>query len=212
MPAPWARGAICRVVGKVHGQDCINVWTLGTNTVVLDGGPLDALLLQLATAMLQCAVDVLLPAVSSDYTLIQCDARAIYPTASDPVIATAPANSIGQLGPCSVSFAASLVNIRTGNGGRRGRGKKFLPPPGEAQTTNGSMDNPTLVLLTQYLACVAGKFVGAGKTEQWDLGVLSIADAGSPPANFDLGFRVATQLSPVALLARAGRRKIGKGS
>ena len=188
------------------------MWTVATNTIVLDGGPLDDLLLQLAVAMLQCAVDTLLPAVTSDYTLIQVDARAIYPTGSDPVIATAPANSVGQLGPCSVGFASSLVNIRTGNGGRRGRGKKFLAPPGEAQTLNGSMDNPTLVAITAFLTCVAGKFVGAGKSEVWDLGVLSIKDAGSPPSNFDLGFRIATQLSPVALLARQGRREIGKGS
>lgn len=212
MAAPWARGAQCRIVGRLHGSEVINVFHLATNTVVLDGGPLDDLLLQLAVAMLACAVDTLLPAVTQDYTLVQCDAQTIFPSRSDPVIATAPANSVGALGPTSVSFAASLVNIRTGGGGRRGRGKKFLPPPGEAQIANSLMDNPTLTLLTAFLECLAGKFTGAAPTTDWVLGVYSKTTDDAVGGTFDNSFRPATQLSPVAELATMHSRKVGVGA
>lgn len=207
MAAPWARGAQARIVGQIQGQDCINVLHFATNEVVNDGGPLDALLLQLAVGMLDCAVQTLLPAVTSDYTLIHCDARAIVPAPSDPVIATAPANSVGELSATSVSFAASLVNIRTGGGGRRGRGKMFLPPPGEAEVVSSSMDNPTLVALTAFLTCLAGKFTGANPSTPWRLGVYSRTNDAAITGTFDNSFREATQLSPSANLAIMSSRK-----
>src|SRR5690242_9991744 len=117
MAAPWAAGAECRIVGNLHGSQCINVFHFATNTVINDDDNLDDLLLQLAQAMLECAVETLLPAVTSDYTLVHVDAKRIAPVRSDPMIATAPAGSVGQRGPTSVSFAASLMNIRTGGGG-----------------------------------------------------------------------------------------------
>ena len=211
MPAPWSGVAQCRIVGRLHGSECVNVFHLATNTVINDGNQLD-LLLALATAMLACAIEKLLPAVTQDYTLVQVDAKLLHPTESDPVIATAPANSVGALGPVSASFIASLVNIRTGGGGRRGRGKKFLPPPGEAQSANSVMDNPTLVLLTEFLLCVAGKFTGAGATEAWRLGVMSFTRKKELGGTFDNSFREATQLSPTQTLAVMRSRKLGHGA
>lgn len=212
MPAPWARGAQCRIVGRLHGSEVINVFNFATNTVVSDGPQLDALLLALATAMLACAFETLLPAVTSDYTLVQCDATGIYPVRTDPVIATAEAGAVGELGPVSASFISSLVNLRTGLGGRRGRGKKFLPPPGELQSANSLMDPGTDLLLKDFLLCLAGKFVGGAKTEQWDLGVLSRTDAGPTNANFNAGFRIVTQMSVNTTLAKMGSRKVGVGA
>jgi hypothetical protein len=212
MAAPWARGAEVRIVGKLHGQDCVNVWTMATNQTVSDGAQLDALLLALAQAMADCVVEFLLPAVTSDYTFVQCDARAIYPTPSDPVIVSGTPAQVGELGPTSVSFAASLVNIRTGIGGRRGRGRKFLPPAGEANITTSNLDEPTLVLLAAFLSCVAAKFIGSGATAPWRIGVLSRTDLTALGGNFDNSFREATQLSPVALVANLSSRKVNRGS
>lgn len=212
MAAPWARGAEGRIVGKLHGQDCINVFHFATNNVVNDGGPLDDLLLQLAVAMVDCAFQTLLPAVTQDYRLVQCDARAIFPTKTDPVIQTAPANATGTLTSTSVSFAASLVNIRTGGGGRRGRGRKFFPPPGEENITNGLIDNPTLAALTAFLNCMAGKFTGLNPSTMWRLGVYSRTNDLAVGGDFNNSFREATQLSPSATLAVLSSRKIGHGN
>lgn len=212
MPAPWARGAEVRVIGTLQGQQCINVWHFATNTVVNDGGPLDDLLIQLAIALLDCYIEVLLPAVTSDYTLVSAEARTIAPTRSDPVVSTAAAGQVGQLGPTSVSFASVLVNVRTGGGGRRGRGKKYLPPPGEAQIANSLIDEPTHNLFEQFLLCVAGKFTGANPTTDWVLGVYSKKNDDEIGGTFDSSFRPATQLTPSQALARMGSRKVGKGS
>jgi hypothetical protein len=212
MPAPWVAGAQGRVIGELHGQQTVNVMNFATNAQINDPGQLDVLLLQLAEAMLDCVLTVLLPAVTQDWKAIRCDAKRIYPELSDPIVATAPANSIGQLGVTSVSFAASLVNLRTGTGGRRGRGRMFLPPPGEAQVASSSMDNATLLLITQYLTCVAGKFLGGAPTTDWRLGILSRKDLSGVGGNFNNSFRIVASLNPVADIAVMRSRRKGHGA
>lgn len=212
MPAPWSGGAECRIVGRLHGGACINVFHLATNEVINDQSNLDDLLLQLAQAMLECAVDTLLPAVTSDYELVQCDAKRIFPVQSDPIVATAPPNSVGQRGPTSVSFAASLVNLRTGGGGRRGRGKKFLPPPGEADISTSEIDNATLLLIAAFLTCLAGKFLGANPSTFWILGIYSKTTDKELGHDFNDSFRIVTSLNPVAQLATMHSRKVGVGA
>jgi len=212
MAAPWARGCQGRIVGSLQGQDCINVFNFATNTVVNDPPAIDTLLLQVAEALLDCALNSLLSVVTAEYTLKFCDARLIYPTPGDPVIATAPAGSVGDLGATSVSFAASLMNIRTGTGGRSGRGRKFLPPPGEANIQQSSIDAPTLAALANFGICLAGKFMDINKTTDWQLGVLSRKIAGPQNANFDAGFRIATQLSASQDIAIMSSRKKGRGA
>lgn len=212
MPAPWARGAEARIVGEIHGQRTVNVFHFGTNNIVDDGGTLDELLLQLAQALLECARDTLLPAVSQDWKMLFCDAKGIAPTPTDPIVATALPTDVGQLGVTSVSFASSLVHIRTGGGGRSGRGRKFLPPPGEAQIANSDIDAPTLLLLAAFLACIATKFMGPDPEADWTLGVLSRKGFNNTPGNFDNSFRVATSLNPVATAAVMGTRKKGRGA
>lgn len=212
MPAPWAAGAEVRIVGSLHGQQCINVWHMATNTVINDDDNLDDLLLQLAQAMLECAVTTLLPAVTQDYTLVHVEAKRIYPATSDPMIATAPGGSVGELGPTSVSFAASLMNLRTGGGGKRGRGRKFLPPAGEANIATSVVDAGTLELLAEFALCVAGKFLGATPTTDWRLGIYSKTNDKEAGGTFDNSFRVVTQLSPVQDVARIGSRRKGRGA
>lgn len=212
MPAPWAAGAQVRIKGRIHGQVTNNVMHFATNTVVNDGPLFDAFLLALANAVAQCVIDTLLPAVSQDWTFEGVDARRIYPSATDPIDATEDVGGIGALGPASVSFASSLLQVRTGGGGRRGRGRAFLPPAGEAQTANSAIDGPTLALLAQFAACVAGKFIGAGATEQWRIGVYSKTNDNEAAGTFDNSFREAISLQPSTSVACMRSRKVGHGS
>ncbi len=212
MPAPWVGGAQVRIVGSLHGSETNNVFNLATNDNINDPGTLDTILLALAQAMLDCAITTLLPAVTQDWTLVRCEARRIWPTPSDPIIATAPANSVGALGVTSVSFAASLVHLRSGVGGRRGRGRVFLPPPGEAQIAQSGIDGPTLALITDFLLCVAAKFMGAAPTTPWRLGVFSRKTYSGVGGTFDNSFFVVSSLNPVARLAVMSSRKQGSGS
>lgn len=203
----WARGAELRIVGELHGSITNNVFHFGTDEVVSDEGSLDTVIQQLAEAMLECAISALLPVVSQDWKLLRCEATRVFPVRADPFIATAPENSVGELGPTSVSFAASLLNLRTGIGGRRGRGKKFLPPAGEANITASELDAGMLALLAAFAACVAGKFMGASPTTFWHLGIYSRVDGGTKFQNFNTGFRVVSSINPQQVVARCGSRK-----
>ncbi|HEY9758859.1 MAG TPA: hypothetical protein V6C97_27065 [Oculatellaceae cyanobacterium] len=201
-----------RIVGELHGQACINVWHVASTEVFVDFDAWSDALLLLAQAMLECAVTELLPAVTSDYRLVQCDAQMLAPTKTDLFVATAVPTNVGELGPTSVSFASSLVNIRTEQGGRRGRGKKFLPPPGEANIANSLLDEPTLVQIAAFLTCVATKFIGAVPTANWHLGVISEKDRTSVGGTYINAFKRAISLNPSATLATMRSRKVGHGA
>lgn len=216
MPAPWAAGAQARIAGTLHGQQTMNVLHFATNTVVDDATPPSPLLVSLVTAIVECVIETLLPAVTIDWRFDFVDAKFIHVGGgsagfTDPVIQTAPAGSVGQLGVTSVSFASTLVNIRTGLGGRSGRGKMFLPPAGEAQITQSQIDQPTQDLILQFLTCLGGKFMGASHSTDWFLGVASRKLAGSNFANFDAGFFLASQLSVNTNVSVLSRRKSGHG-
>lgn len=212
MAAPWVAGAQARIIGELHGQQTVNVMHFATNDQIADEGSLDTILLQLAEALLDCAITTLLPATTVDWKLVKCDAKRIYPTPSDPIVATAPANSVGSLGVTSASFLASLITVRTGGGGRRGRGRIFLPPAGEANIAQSAIDAPTLVLLTAFAACVAGKFLGSGPSTPWRLGVYSRTNDKASAGTFDNSFRIATSLNPVADVACMRSRRKGHGA
>lgn len=212
MPAPWTRGARVVVQGRLHGQITNNVLHFATNTQVNDGGPLDALLLALADAVLECFITSFIPCVTQDWAVEQVEAFAIHPTLSDPVVATAGAGEVGQGGTTNVSFASSLVQVRTGGGGRHGRGRMFLPPAGDADMTQSTLSTDHEQCLVGFLTCIAGKFMGDNKTTDWNLGVLSRTQLKAVGGTFDNSFRIATQLTPRHLVAELSSRKVGKGS
>lgn len=212
MAAPWTQGARVRLLGKLHGQDTVNVLHFATNTVILDNPQRDLLILQLMAALLACVTDQLLAAVTSDWTFTGVEGTAIAPVLGDPQFSAAPADMVGTLGPTSASFIASLVTIRTGLGGKTHRGRFFLPPAGEANTNESLLDAGTLAQLQQFLACLIGKFVGAGASTPWRIGVLSRKLLANSAVNFDVAFTEATSLTASNVAAIMGSRKVGRGS
>jgi len=213
MPPPYVAGMRVRIVGAIHGQETNNVLNFGYNgTGLPDAQTLQDALINLATNVLECIQETLLPGITNNWTIRRVEAWQIYPTASDPIEVAATGTVTGSLSATSVSFASALVNIKTGVGGRRGRGKMFLPPPGEDEIAASNIDGPTLALITAFLACLAGKFIGGTKTTPYELGVLSRIDAGPTNANFDTGFRPAFSLQANPVVALMSSRKVGVGS
>jgi len=213
MAAPWTGQATARIIGKVQGQDCINVLHFATNTQVNDPIDWEPLLTALAAAVLACAVEQLLPATTIDYTLDRVEVARYAPDKSNPIVATAPAQSHGEFSSASVSFASSLVKMVSTRGGRRGHGRIFLPPPGEAETLNSQMNSDVQTALQQFIDCLIGKFVGAGATEQWRLGVFSVKQfKEAVGGGFDNAFAEVTAMSINTDLAIMGSRKKGRGN
>jgi hypothetical protein len=214
MPAPWNAHAIARIKGEIHGQETVNVLHFATNSA-LGGGADVALLIALAAAIMQCVETVLLPAVTQDWNVTDVETQYVGTvtggTTTDPTVVTPTGSGVGQLAPTSVSFAAALMQLRSGVAGRRGRGRCFLPPPGEAQIANSTIDDPTLTLFVAFMNCLLGKFTGVGATTDWRLGVYSRKGASGIFSNFDANFHEVKQLTMVNKLAVISRRKAGHG-
>jgi len=217
MAAPWTGGAQVRIKGTLHGQDTVNVLNFATNVSISDAGDAQTLLEALLVAVIACIIDALLPAVTSDWTLQGVDGRFIYnggvgAVGTDPVDGTlVDGPQPGEAGACSVSFASALVAIRTGQAGRSGRGKMFLPPPGEANTTNSAMDSTSVTAFQAFITCMVQKFIGGSATEDWRLGVLSQKLLAGSPTNFNTAFHEASSMSVKSDLAVLTRRKKGHG-
>lgn len=212
MPPPWAAVAELRIVGRIHGSETQNVFHLATNSVVSDPSQLNALLQALVGAMKECVTEFLLPAVTQDWTFVKTTAHTLFPTLGDPVEANGVPTDVGTRGPTSVSFASTLVSLRTGIGGRRGRGRKYLPPAGEADIADSRLNDAVLVLMAAYLACVAEKFLGQAPTTDWRLGILSKSDLNAVGGTYHNSFREIVQLSPRPEVATMVSRKVGRGA
>lgn len=212
MPAPWSGVAEVRIVGQLHGQTTNNVFHFATNTVINDATQRDTLIIALLVALMQCVTDHLKDAVTSDWTLTHLEGRALHPTIGDPLIQTPAEPVAGVLSATSVSFASQLLTLRTSVGGRKGRGKKFLPPAGENETTNSITSNAVFNELMEFVNCVIGKFVGVGATEQWRLCVLSRKDLKAQGGTLDNSLREVQTITATRTLAIMSRRKVGVGS
>lgn len=214
MPAPWNAHAQARLRGSIHGQETINVWHFATNSA-LGGGADVALLVALAAAIMQCVETVLLPAVTQDWNVTDVETQYIGTvtggTTTDPIVQGPAGPGVGQLSSTSVSFAATLMQLRSGVAGKRGRGRSFMPPPGESEVASSTIDNPTITLFVAFMNCLLGKFTGVGATTDWRLGVYSKKTAGGLFSNFDAAFHEVKQLTVSNKLAVISRRKVGHG-
>lgn len=214
MPAPWAAIAAVRIHGRVSGQLYNNVIHFATNTVINDPQTLEQLLRDLANAVRDCIMQFLIPASTSDFTFDNVEAFRIHPDPSDPFSADNVVPTLGDLGAQGIGFCSQLVQKRTGTGGRSGRGRIFLPPGPEDQVAAGDWSPAQLALVAAFCACMAGKFIGGSATTVWRLGVFSKKKVGDPPVpqDPDAAFREVLTLTPVAIAAKIGSRKKGKGA
>lgn len=212
MPAgSWGHIAECRVVGEIHGSRTQNVYHFATDLTGWDAGFPPQPLVDLGAAMLTCIRTTLLPVVSVDWKLVHIETQAFFPVLTDTVITTALPTDVGQRGATNVSFCSLQFNLKTGVGGRRARGRKFLPPPGDGDITNSEIDDAVLLLLATFLLCIAEQFMGATPDSNWNLGVFSRKDATGVGANANTGFRLVGSLNPVANPAVMGTRKRLRG-
>lgn len=208
----YTHGAKVRILGKLHGQDCIQVLHFGTNAEVNDNPARDALILALLQSILACITEQLLDAVTSEWRLVGLEGMEIFPTHGDPIFLAAPANTVGTRGPTSSSVLATLIQIRTGLGGKTHRGRNFWPPAGEADSNVSVLAGDVMTALQEFVNCIAGKLIGDTATEPWRLGVYSKKNGPNPNTQFPAGFTEATAMIPSEVIAVMGTRKVGRGS
>ena len=210
---PYARYFQARIAGHMHGSETVNIINFGTNEAAADTAALETLLFQLGTAILACVINSLIPAVTSDWTVEEVGVKQLHPVLTDEIIAAAPAGVNGEGGPTNVSFAAILMKNRTGGGGKRGRGRNFLPPPGDAAMTNSVMDDANANnAYAAFLTCLGNNFFSGGQNSPFDMGVLSRKVLKDTPGNFDAAFRKTTNLIIEQKVSVISSRKLGRGA
>lgn len=200
------------VKGAINGQDFRNVLNFTTNEAVNDATRRD-LLLGLAAAIIACWIDTLLPILPGTFVLQSVAVKELHPMISDEYeeFVASPTGNGGGTGESSPSFVAQLLRLRTGVAGRSNRGRMFLPPPVEGEITADTLGSGATDALLAFAACLAGKFVGASPTENFNLCVLSKKAVGTPP-NYSLAVdKDVTDIIPVADVAVMRRRRRGHG-
>lgn len=201
-----------RVKGQIHGQRTINIFHFGTSAGIPNQEQLILFLQQLGQDIIECAIQQLLGAVTSDWTLEGVDLQQLHPQLTDPVEFAAPANSVGLRAPVNTSFECVIMRKKTGFGGKRKRGRNFLPPPGDADITNSLISSdPVSDFLAGFIVCMTNKFVGADATTTSRMVLLSPKTLKENPGNYNLATTDIAQLSIDTAITHMHSRKVGVG-
>jgi len=214
MPGQFAAGAEATVVGQISGQATANVlhFSIVGPADVTDPNIITTKLRELAEAIHDCIVETFIPAATSDWTYLRTEVREKMLGTGIEVTNDSPAPVVGTAGVQGVNVASQLIHVRTGAGGRNGRGRNFWAPAGENVATQGEWDPAALVLLAAFAACMATKFIGPEKTTEWSIGVLSRSIFGGVLGNWDAAFFEAINLEPEVIISTMGTRRKGRGA
>ena len=213
MPGTWGAGFRARIFGKINGQVTNTVLHFAVPTVTWDGTleGLNTVLKQLANAIHDCILTTLIPAMSSGWQYERVEVSQIAPTISDPISNDDAQVTAGTAGDQGINTGTQVVALRSGIGGRNGRGRMLLPPAGENVATAGQWTAPQIALVAAFCACMATKFVGPSKSTNFTLGVLSRTIYNNAPGNLAAAFHAVATLTPDPVIGTLARRKMGRG-
>jgi hypothetical protein len=101
------------------------------------------------------------------------------------------------------TFAAVILSMKTGDPGRRGRGRVYMGGLRLDTGNNNTVENSTLIAWQNICAAIMARFGPGGTAGGWQLGVCSRAD----PTDF----KPVVQLAPRATFGVQRRRNTGVG-
>lgn len=193
------------IIGELHGSATNNVLHFeGSNNL--------ATLVDIVTQVIDCVRTALLPALSNEWILRGVKGQTIHPVLSDEHFIGGNPGDVGSVVNEGLpAMSAGLIQIRTGLGGRRNRGRIFIAGIPENGHNTTRLTTPELALLAAFATCLANKFISANSVHPYYLGVLSrkTIQAGQ---NIPQSFKRATVLTTTNLLASQRRRRPGVGA
>lgn len=202
-----------RIVGRMEGQETNNVLHFRLVSGSADTDVDTHLILVLA----QCFITHLLPVLTSSWSLEKFVWKRVSPTlgpefTSIPVGVGAGAGNAAAL----PSYCSAVLSIRTPEGGRRKRGRMFIPGIPENTTTNSAFNtaDPLWAALIAFAACLITGFVPGDPpgSNAWHMAVYSRAIGGATFPYALAGFTGINDITPVQLLGTTRSRKVGRGS
>lgn len=202
-----------RLIGRIDGQETNNVLHF---RLASGAGDTDVEL-HLIIVLINCFVTHVMPVLTSGFTFEMVKWKRVAPTLGIEHI-TIPAGTTTGGGNAAAlpSFCSALLSIRTGLGGRRHRGRMYIPGIPENQTTNSTINvaDPLMLGLANFVACLVAAFIPGDPvgSNSWSMGVYSRTLGGSSFPYSNLGFTPITGIIPVAQVATTRSRKVGRGS
>jgi len=142
------------------------------------------------------------------------EVQKIVPFEGGPSIVNFPGGTVGGVGGSCVSGTlCEVVTIYSQRGGRRGRGRIYLPPSDTSGTnaTGGSWQAVQTARTTTFANALASNYIGASHSSVFTLGVWSRASGPEFPPWSTSQFARATGLTVRTTIRTQRRRQLGVG-
>lgn len=162
----------CVMRGRLHDQLIENVFFFRTKTT---GSPDNEVLTDIRTH----TWDLLKEDISSEYLCESFTLQELYPTMRDPteLVVEQNASLAGLANPTSV---ASVISLKTGLGGRRNRGRKYMAGLVKEESINSRIDSTRLASMQENWDAVAFWFRLANTSAYTEWGILHRSANGAP--------------------------------
>jgi len=202
-----------RIVGRIEGQETNNV----LHFRYLSGASDTDVATHLILVAIQCFINHLLPVLSNAWTLERVIWKRVSPTLGPEIISIpVGAGAGGNMSGSEPSFVSAVVSLRTREGGRRKRGRMYIPGVPESAVTGSSIETDDEVWqgLLDFCLCMIAAFVPGDPVgaNQWGWSVYSRANGGATFPYGLAGFTQITEAVPVQLLGTTRSRKVGRGA
>jgi hypothetical protein len=142
------------------------------------------------------------------------EVQKIVPFAGGPAVYTYPASTFGSVaGSVASATLCEVVTIYSERGGRRGRGRVYLPTSEQSSSSasNGSWTATQATRTAGFVTAMTSRYITATPTPRWYLGVWSRASGPLAPPWTTSQFARATGLVARATIRTQRRRQLGVG-
>lgn len=150
---------------------------------------------------------------NNNTTFQYVEVQKIVPFSGGPAVVNFPGGTVGGVAEALVSATLSeVVTIYSERGGRRGRGRVYLPPGGTAGSAGGGLWQTVQLTRTQnWINAMVARYITATPTPRWMLGVWSRRSGPVfPPWTTDQ-FARATGMVDRNYIRNQRRRQLGVG-
>jgi len=198
-----------RVYQACHGAQVVNVMHFVQDDPIPTRGALELAqdyLTNMSTSMRGRA--------SQNVSFQYVEVQSIVPFVGGPAIVNFPGGTTGSVSGSAVSATlAEVITIYSQRGGRRGRGRLFLPPPetSGASASGGLWLPAQTTKTTAFAVALAARYIDATKPIGWALGVWSKASGPQFPPWTTSQFARATGLTVRTTIRTQRRRQVGVG-
>ena len=198
-----------RVYQTLQGGQVVNVMHFVQDDPVPTRGPLE-----LANDFITNMTTTLKARAFAGVTFNYVEVQSIVPFSGGSVIVNFPGGTIGGVaGSCASGTLSEVMTIYSERGGRRGRGRLYLPSSDTSATnaSGGSWTAAQTARTQTFATAFYNRYIAATKPIGWALGVWSRASGPINPPWATSQFARATGLTIRTTIRTQRRRQLGVG-